>query len=237
MVRDVPSCASTAAPPGYDGAALAGPGGGPPGGYWRQAVQQLPALDLGPTCCSRALLLGQPCQGVVNNAPGKHRPTACSARAGGGVWEWTCMHPTQAAAGASWGLQMGCMPATSAAPAAQGLICMSWTSCAAQGRAQGLGVHAPHPGGSWRWLGPPDGVHAAIRHCCSRHLPAHPHIPRMSQQPPIGNIVCLLLVRLGAVCIVLYTREPILILRTPYSATPLFYIPHSPGLLRSGPPV
>jgi hypothetical protein len=106
----------------------------------------------------------------------------------------------------------------------------------AQGRGQG--VHAPHAGGCQRWLGPPNGVHARISHCPAWHLQAHPHIPRMSQPAIFGKVVCLLLARLGAVCIVLYTprgahtcpKHPIL--------PPLIFTSHTSQdvLLRSGPP-
>jgi hypothetical protein len=106
----------------------------------------------------------------------------------------------------------------------------------AQGRGQG--VHAPHAGGCQRWLGPPNGVHARISHCPAWHLQAHPHIPRMSQPAIFGKVECLLLARLGAVCIVLYTprgahtcpKHPIL--------PPLIFTSHTSQdvLLRSGPP-
>ena len=99
-------------------------------------------------------------------------------------------------------------------------------------------MHAPHAGGCQRWLGPPNGVHARISHCPAWHLWAHPHIPRMSQPAIFGTVVCLLLARLGAVCIVLYTpwgahtcpKHPIL--------PPLIFSSHTSqdNLLRSGPP-
>ena len=89
-----------------------------------------------------------------------------------------------------------------------------------------------------RWFGPPNGVHARISHCPAWHLQAHPHIPRMSQPAIFGKVVCLLLARLGAVCIVLYTprgahtcpKHPIL--------PPLIFTSHTSQdvLLRSGPP-
>ena len=99
-------------------------------------------------------------------------------------------------------------------------------------------MHAPHAGGCMRWVGPPNGVHAGIRHCPAWHLQAHPHIPRMSPPSIFGKVVCMSLAGLGTVCIVLSTsrgahtcpEHPIL--------PPL--IPTSPTsqdvLLRSGPP-
>lgn len=170
---------------------------------------------------------------VMTKAPGKHRITACSTRAGVGRLGLGCMHPTQAAAGAGWGIQMGCMPAAGSAPAAQGLICISWPSCVAQGRAQGAECACHHPGGCWRWLGPPDGVHAAIRHGCSWHLSAHPHIPSPPEDVPTNTSWRLCCWRVWDQCALYFTHLGEHILRTSNSATPHFHIPGSPAEVRS----
>ena len=95
------------------------------GGSGRRAAQRVLAAGRPTTACIgfdplfNGLLWGQPCQVLVTLAPGISHcplPTACSARAaaglGGELGAGCCMHPTQAAAGAGWGLRMGCMPAS-----------------------------------------------------------------------------------------------------------------------------